>query len=328
METPDLTVALPTRNRPHLAVAALESVLPQLQEGDELLVVDNGSSGDNLGKLRDWVDAQPRRAKLLVEPRRGVSFARNLALHEALNPVVCFVDDDTIACEGWLDALRRRWRDAPASIGAIGGPMKARWEAARPEWLADYLLYVVSVLELGPSWRRLEARPGDYLWGGNLSVRRDAASAVHGFVADEAYLNAVQNGRHAHLFLTTARSGEEEDLQLRLVGAGYEVWYEPAAAVEHRVAHDRLNKRFFRRFFRQKGMLAASSGRSRAAAVPVLIRSAARFVVLTLARRPEAPTATFTLCFGLGLLAGRRKEAAAAAVPPVAAREETSLSGP
>jgi hypothetical protein len=250
-------------------------------------------------------------------------------LQNATKTVVCFLDDDTVAGGGWLDALRDRWKNADAAVAVIGGPMEGSWESPRPPWLADYLLYVVSVLDLGGAFRQLRSTAGEYLWGGNMSVRREVALSVDGFVADSAYLEAVADPRRSRRLLTTARSGEEEDLQRRVVAAGYEVWYEPAAAVAHRVGSDRLNEAFFRRFFRQKGVLEAASGRPRLAAVPVLVRSAARLLLLTLARRPEAPTATFTLCYALGLLTARRRRRGRDAEPGAASlRQKTSVSNP
>jgi glucosyl-dolichyl phosphate glucuronosyltransferase len=323
MDGPSLTVALPTRNRPKLAIAALESVLGQLRPGDELLVVDNASSGEHLAELRTWLEARVPDARFFFEPRRGVSYARNLALREASASAVCFLDDDTIAQPGWLDALRDRWRTAGPRTGAIGGPMRGRWESPRPVWLRDHLLYVVSVLELGDEWKALGA--GEFLWGGNLSVRRDIALAAGGFVPDTVYLDAVEDAAQERLLISTARSGEEEDLQRRVKAAGYEVWYDPLAVVEHRVGPDRSNTRFFRRFFRQKGILAASSGCPRAEALPIVLRATGRLAFFSIARRPDAPRAVYSLCYAWGLLTGPRRSTPSELEAELQAELETEL---
>lgn len=305
---PRLCVALPTRDRRRLALAALDSVVGQLRPDDELIVVDNGSTDGTADAVLGWLAECRPSGFLVAEPRRSLSLARNAALRAATAPVVCFLDDDERADPAWLDALRRAWAGAGPWVAAIGGPMRAAWGAPRPPWLADSLLHVVSVLDLGPERRRLDQAPGrGYLWGGNMSFRREAVIAVGGFEPDWVYLAAVADERPSRRPpLRTARSGEEEELQRRLAAAGYDVWYEPAAAVDHLVPPERLTTAFFRDAFRQGGLLAAARGRRRAPAFPVLARSAARYAALRAIGRRESASALFPCAYAWALMTAPR----------------------
>ena len=295
-------VAMPTRGRPALAIRALEAVVPQLVEGDELVVVDNGSPAEDVRRVEAWLDAHGGQGRLVVEERAGVSAARNRALEETAARVVCFIDDDVRVAPDWLGALRNAWADAGPSTAAIGGPMRPDWQAPRPSWLPDRALFVLSVLDLGPVRRRLDQQPGSgYLWGGNISLRRDAAQAVGGFRSDTIYLERVRPNVSSQV-LTTARSGEEEDVQTRLAAAGWEVWYEPGAAVDHAIPPERVSEAFFRDFYRQLGYQQAMRGRSRAAGAALIGWAALRYVVCRVLRRPDARFSTFLAVQGWALV--------------------------
>ena len=308
---PSITVALPTRNRRELMLRALGSVVAQLLPGDELLVVDNGSVDDTRAAAEQFLRERCENGRLLVEEQRSISRARNLALREAVAPVVAFIDDDELADPNWLPALRSAWAEADERVAAIGGPMRADWQAPRPAWLEDHLLFVVSVLDLGPTRKKLDQRGGTgYLWGGNMSFRRSAALAVGGFQPDQVYLSALANApSRARPRLSTARSGEEQRLQDHLVAEGWEIWYEPAAAVDHLVSSERTSRRFFSDFYRQRALLALGSGRSRGSALPLLAREATRYVLFHLLGRPKATSAGFGLAGAWTLLSSPRPRA-------------------
>lgn len=308
---PSIAVALPTRNRSALLLRALDSLVSQLQPGDELLVVDNGSVDDTRAAAEQFFRDRWEDGRVLVEERRSISHARNLALREAVAPVVAFIDDDELADPNWLSALRSAWANADARVAGIGGPMRADWQAPRPAWLEDHLLFVVSVLDLGPARKKLDQKGGTgYLWGGNMSFRRSAALAVGAFQPDQVYLSAVANApNRARPRLSTARSGEEQRLQDRLAAEGWEIWYDPAVAIDHLVSPERTTRRFFSDFYRQRAILALGSGRSRRTALPLLAREASRYLLFHLLGRPRAASAGFGLAGAWTLLISPRPRA-------------------
>jgi glycosyltransferase involved in cell wall biosynthesis len=290
-----LCVAICTRNRAGLVGAALASVVPLLGDGDELIVVDDGSTDGTVDVVRAALAGG--KGRLVEQPAQGLSVARNTALAETSAPVVCFLDDDEQAEPAWLEALRRAWVRAGADVAAIGGPIRPSWGAPRPVWLEDRLLDVVTVLDLGPPARALEQTPRTgYLWGGNLSVRVSAAVQVGGF--------DPRLGLHPD---RTWSRGEEEELQRRLVADGFEIRWEPEAAVRHTIPPERLSTGSFREFYRGRGVREASEGRARRAGLWGVIRGSMRFVVLRTLRHPSAPTARFTIAHGWALLTTRRR---------------------
>jgi glycosyltransferase involved in cell wall biosynthesis len=301
-----LAVAVPTRNRRDRVLGALDSVAPQLREGDELLVVDNGSADGTPEAVQAWLDDNFPPGRVLVEPEGGVSVARNRALHEAGAGVVCFLDDDIRADEGWLDGLRRAWTTAGSSVAGIGGPIRPEWEAARPAWLTDHLLYVISVFDLGGDRKRLDQRPGGgFLWGGNMSFRKEAVQAVGEFDPHRGARPVAPSDR-----------GEEEELQRRLDAAGWEVWYEPAVPVRHLIPAERITRAHFYEIFRRRALGEAERGVPRRAGFPRIARGAAAYVLARLRRRPSSTAALFAVAHGWTLLTARRSRTPSRARPP------------
>jgi GT2 family glycosyltransferase len=225
-----LRVAVCT-NRPAEGVAAcLGSLREQVPDG-ELALVTSGLGPAEVARHRRAFDGI-----VLEEPRAGLSRARNRALAWAGDDdaVLAFVDDDAVAEPGWREALRRRWGEAPAEVGCIGGPIRPRFEAAPPAWFSDGIAHVLTLLDRGAEVRDLD--PGaEAVYGANISFRAGPLRRVGGF-----------DPRLGH---ATGRVyfGEEDEAQRALARLGYLTRYVPDAAVWHVIGPERLTRRSFLR---------------------------------------------------------------------------------
>lgn len=109
---PELTVVIPTKNRPRLLARALDSVLPQLGDG-EVVVVDDGSADEHAAAVRE-VCARDERIRLLRNPHSlGPSPARNRGVAEARGRILCILDDDNT----WLPGKWERQREILEGAG-------------------------------------------------------------------------------------------------------------------------------------------------------------------------------------------------------------------
>lgn len=89
-----ISTILPTHNRAHLLRRAIVSVLEQLAEQDELIVVDDGSTDDTKTVVSEFGN----RIHYIKTPGLGVGVARNIGVQNAGNPLVAFMDSD----DEWL----------------------------------------------------------------------------------------------------------------------------------------------------------------------------------------------------------------------------------
>lgn len=130
----ELTVIIPTKNRPQLLVAAVQSVLASLPECAEVLVVDDRSvlPVANLTAVED-----PRLRVTTSEAKAGAAGARNWGVAHARGRRILFLDDDDLMIPGypsWVLEQQSDYGFAPTlgfrgmtapSIGAFpGGPGK------------------------------------------------------------------------------------------------------------------------------------------------------------------------------------------------------------
>lgn len=99
----DLTVIIPSRNRPILLRKAIDSVLMQTHPSVEILVVNDGSDGENERAYADLaVELMGRVCFLNLEKARnghGSSGAINRGADAAQGKYLCFLDDD----DYWTD---------------------------------------------------------------------------------------------------------------------------------------------------------------------------------------------------------------------------------
>ena len=103
MDTPAVTVVVPTRGRAAYLEVTLGSLLRQRTgTPHEIIVVDDGSAD----ATRD-VAARAGVRCVSHGASRGLNAARNTGIREGRGLLLAFVDDDVEAPPGWLEALAR-----------------------------------------------------------------------------------------------------------------------------------------------------------------------------------------------------------------------------
>lgn len=168
-------------------------------------MVDSASTGADVALV-----AESAGARVLRADQPGASVARNVGWRATRADVVVFTDDDCRPAPGWLDAIEQRFADP--TVGFVYGAVATAGEGPPLS---------VTVGEAAMRIQPGDARAIDaFGHGANIAVRRKALTDVGGW--------DPRLGAGAKL-----RGGEDADLALRLLRAGWEGAFEPAAVVGH-----------------------------------------------------------------------------------------------
>jgi GT2 family glycosyltransferase len=214
----DLSVVIPSHNRPDLLRACLASLARHAPPGSEVVVVDDGSPG---GVVAEAARSLPGVRVVSLPARGGFCAAANAGIEAAARPVVELLNDDTEVTAGWAEAALARFRDPRvAAVAPLvlcwpgGGPGAARVDSAGDRY---YLGGVAGKRGHGEVLGPAHLCPCRVFGasGSSAFYRRDVLRRVGAFPA----------GFGAYF--------EDVDLAFRLHRAGYEVVFEPAARVLH-----------------------------------------------------------------------------------------------
>jgi glycosyltransferase involved in cell wall biosynthesis len=96
------SIIIPLYNNAGFITAAIQSVRNQSHQNFEVIVVDDGSIDDGASQVRAIHD---HRIKLIQQPNRGVSCARNQGIELAKGDVVCFLDADDWYLPTYLETI-------------------------------------------------------------------------------------------------------------------------------------------------------------------------------------------------------------------------------
>jgi O-antigen biosynthesis protein len=204
-----------TRERPAPLRRCLASLRALDGPAPELIVVDNSA-----GAAQSHAAARQAGATYVVEPRRGLSAARNRGIAIAGGELIAFIDDDAVAEAGWLKAHGNALAssEAIATTGRIL-PIGTTATGSTISQMLDLGDQPFSVDASRPSWFEL-ANFGGLGFGGNMVVRRSAF--------EDGFRFSERLGRG-----TLLEAGEESYLFFSLIRAGHSVAYVPEAVVRH-----------------------------------------------------------------------------------------------
>lgn len=222
---PLFSVVIVSYNRQEDVGDAVDSVLRQTDASYELLVIDDASSPP----ITLHQDTAVRLFRFDVE--RGLSASRNYGIRHARGAYVAFLDDDAVADERWLAALRRGV-DAGGEI--LGGPILPLYEQTPPGWWDPRAFgFYASV-----------GNDDDEIWGTNMVVKKALFPSVGVFRADLGR----QQGKLV--------SSEDVDLVERGRRHGAAVAFVKDAVVHHKVKHWRMTLPYIltREYYKGKSM--------------------------------------------------------------------------
>ena len=111
MTLPTLSLLIPCYNAGPYLAECLDSILPQLADGIECIVVDDGSTDGSADVVTRRAGA---RLKLLRQPNGGVAAARNRAFAESSGELIAWFDADDVLAPGSLETRRRVFAERPA----------------------------------------------------------------------------------------------------------------------------------------------------------------------------------------------------------------------
>lgn len=207
-----------TRNRPAWLEKCLEAAARLDYPHFDLVVVDSAPQDARVEEI-----AQRFGARYLLEPRPGLSRARNHGATACQTDIVAYLDDDSIPEPPCLSHLVREFAD-PQVMAVVGRTVPISLETEAERLSASMNGYGASRPRLvvdrdAPRWFEM-ANFGGIGDGGNMAFRRAAFEVWPGF--DERL------GRGAPLF-----GGEEHNAFFSLLDRGYRVVYTPAAIAQH-----------------------------------------------------------------------------------------------
>ena len=189
-------VAILTWNRTAKLSASLESVKAQTRPADEIVVVDSASTDDTCAMLHRRFSG----IRLVrLHRNMGCPEGRNLALANCNTDIIYSLDDDGQLHPRCLEIVEQVFAERPRA-GIVASKI-IRTLSPSPDYLAA---------QLG----RLPRRTVRFS-GGASAIRREILNTA---------------GYYPHDFW---RQSEEADLTLRVLDAGFEGWYAPAAIMFH-----------------------------------------------------------------------------------------------
>ena len=104
-----ISVIIPSYNRIHTLIRAIDSVLGQDSPVDEIIVVDDGSNDGTAGQISQLYPT----LRLIQQPNRGVSAARNAGINQACHAWIAFLDSDDSWLPGKISQIRQAQNRLP-----------------------------------------------------------------------------------------------------------------------------------------------------------------------------------------------------------------------
>jgi glycosyltransferase involved in cell wall biosynthesis len=240
-QTLKYSIVIATYNRAADLRETLKSLAGLRPDGPwEVIVVDNNSPDDTRRVVEEAVGSFPAPLRYLFEREQGRSPALNCGIRAASGAIIATTDDDVRVPSDWLN----RAAEGLQRLGCdyVGGRVLPVWGGPRPAWLPDHggkQWAVIALLDYGPEPMEFGTRVP---LGVNMAFTRRACERAGGFDPN--------TGRRAGTLL----GQEVREWCIRARKAGVRGFYVPEMSLRHIIPADRLNRRYFRRWFYWRGI--------------------------------------------------------------------------
>jgi glycosyltransferase involved in cell wall biosynthesis len=207
----------------------------------ELVLVDNASPDPKVFDRYElsWHPA----GKLVREPRLGLTYGRVAGIQATSAPLLVLVDDDNVLAPDYLETVVGLF-ERHAHVGALGGRSIPEWEVQPEPWVHEFsgCLALRDRDGEGIADRKTETGyPSCAPLGAGMAIRRAALGPWLQAVA--AGGDGVVTGRRGKQLT----SGEDNDIVLNALAAGWAVGYFPQLRLTHLIPAGRISRDYLAR---------------------------------------------------------------------------------
>jgi glucosyl-dolichyl phosphate glucuronosyltransferase len=196
------------------------------------LVVDNNCTDHTASVVNAYIHTETIPGlRLIVEPKQGLTQARLCGINQTSSEWVAFVDDDCLLAEDWVEQAIAFATSHP-QCGAFGGKVILEWETPPSPTLVKRARSFAAN-DRGETTQQL-SRQNFHIPGAGLVMQRKALE---------------QSGWLEKQFLSDREgkklsSGGDSEIVLRILNAGYELWYTPNCVLHHFIPAKRISETY------------------------------------------------------------------------------------
>jgi glycosyltransferase involved in cell wall biosynthesis len=175
-----LSFVVPAYNEETYLPACLESILAQtetiqtqgMEDDVEIIVVNNASTD----RTREVALSFPG-VRVVDEPRKGLTFARQAGFAASSGDLIANVDSDSRLTPGWVARVLKSFAEEPKLV-SLSGPF-IYYDLAPSQRVSVQLFYALAFMVYAIN--RYVLRAGSMVQGGNFVLRREALEQIGGF---------------------------------------------------------------------------------------------------------------------------------------------------
>ena len=234
---PSISVIICTYNRDKFIGEALNCLAKQtLPAGNfEIIVVDNRSTDNTASIAKKFIADHPElQARYVMEPNKGLSFARNRGIQEARASIVTYIDDDAEVTPHFLESIVS-FLQANSSVVGVGGKVIPKYsESGEPKWISKYLNGFVGRMDFGDRPKQFDSKM-KYPTGCNMTYTKEILQKAGGFNNELTFRSDDK-----YIFHQVTRFSDK-------------IYYVPSAMLYHNIDNDRLSFPNFKKLFLKSG---------------------------------------------------------------------------
>jgi glycosyltransferase involved in cell wall biosynthesis len=176
MNSPLVSVVIPTFNRRQSLDRVISPLLDDLTTGEIVVVIDGAGDG-TFEFLTDWSSSEPR-IRAIYQENSGEALARRRGIYEARFDLVLLIDDDVEAGPGLVTGHARLHSGSDHLV--VLGYMPVILSSRRKGGQAATILYAKEYEKICKLYEKDRTEIFRHLWGGNMSIRRADALRLGG----------------------------------------------------------------------------------------------------------------------------------------------------
>jgi len=234
---PSISVIICTYNRDKFIGESLNCLAKQTlpAENFEIIVVDNRSTDNTAAIAKKFIaDHQELRARYVMEPNKGLSFARNRGIAEARASIITYIDDDAEVSPNFLESIIDFMR-ANNNVVGVGGKVIPKYsESEEPRWISKYLNGFVGRMDFGDQPKQFDSKM-KYPTGCNMTYTKEILQKAGGFNNELTFRSDDK-----YIFHQVTRFSDK-------------IYYVPGAMLYHNIDNDRLSFPNFKKLFLKSG---------------------------------------------------------------------------